>query len=62
MVKGILFYLNMVAQTQYKLISPFCDKNVSRLLHTSNVKVLKINLKEFLMFFKMSTVKASGHE
>ena len=50
MVRNILFYQNMVAQTQYNCISPFCDKNVSRLLRTSgfNVKILKLNLTVFL--------------
>ena len=56
MVECIFFYLNMVAQTQWNLISPLCDKNVSRLLLTSgfNVKVLKINLMAFHVFFTIS--------
>ena len=53
LVECILFYLNVVAQNQYNLISPFCDKNVSRLLRISgfNVKALKINLTALLYFF-----------
>ena len=67
MVECISFYLNMVAQTQKNLISPFCDKNVSRLLCASgfNVKVLKFNLMAFCIFFynfQMSTDTASGSE
>ena len=67
MIECILFYLIMVAQTQQNWISPFCDKNVSRLLRTSgfNMTVLKINLTEFCIFFynfQMSTVTASGNE
>ena len=30
MVECILFYANMVAQTQQNSISPFCDKNFGR--------------------------------
>ena len=43
----------MVAQTMLNLISPFCDKNASRLLRTSgfNLKVLKINLTAFCILF-----------
>ena len=67
MVECILFYLNMVAKAQQILISPYCDKNVSRLLGTSgfNEKVLKINLTAFYNFFynfQMRTVTASGNE
>ena len=56
MIECILFYLNMIAQTQYNLISPFCDRNASRLLRTSgfNMKVLKMNLTEFCIFFTIS--------
>ena len=68
-VECILSYLNMVAQTQKKSIIPFCEKKVSRLLHTAgfNVNVLKINLTELCTFFynfQMSTVTctASGNE
>ena len=68
MVECILYYLNMVAQTQKNFISPFCDKNVSRLLRTSgfNVKILKINLTVYCGFFfyifQMRTVTASGNK
>ena len=57
MAEYILFYLNMVAQTQKNLIVPFCDKNVSGLLRTFgfNVNVLKINLTAFCIFFTIST-------
>ena len=56
MVKYILFYQNMVAQIQYNFISPFCDKNVSRLLRTSgfNVKISKLNLTVFCSVFTIS--------
>ena len=67
MVECILFDLNIVAETQQNWISPFCDKNVSRLLRTSgfNVKVFKLNLKVFCIFFynfQMDTVTASGND
>ena len=67
MIECILFYLNMIAQTQKNLISPVCDKNAAWLLRISgfNMKVLKFNLTEFCIFFynfQMSTVTASGNE
>ena len=54
MVECILFCLNMVAQSQLNLISPFCDKNVSRLLRTSgfNVKFFKNQFDGILYFLQ----------
>ena len=62
MFECILFYLNMVAQTLKNLISPFCDKNVSRLLRTSgfNDKVLKIILTAFSIFEKFPNEHSYG--